>query len=223
MLALPRRRIDKGVVGLRQVLSGLRKLLQSMPLPHQNTVYSAIHASDGDFAHLVRSLAAGSLQSAFRGHQARVFVRSLRVSLRVCQPLIRNAAEVLKSLPDAVRQHFLQILTQSDGQAAARGSGSASLVMTPEEEMLEHIVQNGARLLQSIPRHALRQLLLDSASPGSLCQLLVLNRCGQVVWCGVPWCACGGTCAGWGPRGGGWRGGRLSSLLAPSFADPACL
>ena len=220
MLALPRRRIDKGVVGLRQVLSGLRKLLQSMPLPHQNTVYSAIHASDGDFAHLVRSLAAGSLQSAFRGHQARASVRSFRV----CQTLIRNAAEVLKSLQDAVRQHFLQILTgQSDGQAAARDSGTVSL-MTAEEEMLEHIVQNGARLFQSIPRHALRQLILDSASPGSFCQTLVLNRCGrQAVWCGVPWCACGGACAGWCPRGGVSRGVRLCSLLAQSFADPACL
>lgn len=155
------------------MLSGLRKLLQSMPLPHQNTVYSAIHTSDGAFGHLVRSLAAVSLQSAFRGRQARASVRSLRV----CHTLVKNAAEVLKSLPDVLLKHFLQILTaESDGQAAACFPGTVS-VMTAEEEMLEHIVQNCARLLNT-PRHVLRQLLPDSASSQSFCTSLVLNRCG---------------------------------------------
>jgi hypothetical protein len=163
------------------VLQGLRELLHSMPPPHQNTVYSAIHASDGDFAHLVRSLAASALQSAFRGHRARASVRTLRV----CQPLIKDAAQMLKSLPDAVLKHFRQILTGENDHEPGAGDSATESSMTPEEQMLEHIVKNGARILKSTPQHIREHLhatlLHDPDSSGSFCQTLVLNRCGPIA------------------------------------------
>ena len=189
------RRRDKGVQGLKQVLHAGRQMLRAMPF-RQQTIYSAIQASDGDFAHLVRSLAAASLQTIWQGHRARVKFRTLRV----CDLVVRDAAKLMKSLPDHALfqlRAFLsgeqlpeRELAAPDSASLEPGNGQRGdcapalldALSTPRaatSQLVNHVIAGAARLLSNAPHevmgHLNLMLLRDPHAAGIFYRNLLVN------------------------------------------------
>ena len=188
------RRVGRGVEGLRQVLQAGRQILRAMPL-RQQTIYSAIQGSDGTFAHLVRSLAATSLQTVWFGHRARVKLRTLRV----CDFVVKDAAKLLKSLPDHALGVFREFLSgeqpvQQAGGAPGRpgwaarsglrangpsGSGAPTMPEATNEELVDAIISTASGLVRGAPRtvlgHLHAMLLHDPHAAGAFYRNLLVN------------------------------------------------
>ena len=106
-----RDRLQAGIVGLRSVLEVARNWLRHLPSPQQHSVYSAIRSSDGDFAELIRGLAACGIQSAFRAHRARSMCRQLGA----LQQVLKQSASIFDALPVALQHQVRLLLSGAHG------------------------------------------------------------------------------------------------------------
>ena len=202
-----RDRLQAGIVGLRSVLEVARNWLRHLPSPQQHSVYSAIRSSDGDFAELIRGLAACGIQSAFRAHRARSMCRQLGA----LQQVLKQSASIFDALPVALQQQVRLLLSGSHGvdvehdQDAKERERDAACVLhldssRPTQEgdlsdleldMLRNILSNGSILLKhpDIGRNLRALLILDdkdnvTSSPSlakNLCRSLVLHSTATMI------------------------------------------
>ena len=202
-----RDRLQAGIVGLRSVLEVARNWLRHLPSPQQHSVYSAIRSSNGDFAELIRGLAACGIQSAFRAHRARSMCRQLGA----LQQVLKQSASIFDALPVALQHQVRLLLSGAHGvdvehdQDAEERERDAACVLhldssRPTQEgdlsdleldMLRNILSNGSILLKhpDIGRNLRALLNLDdkdnvTSSPSvtkNLCRSLVLHSTATTI------------------------------------------